>query len=701
MKKIFQSLQNGKTFVEDVPMPNLDKNDVLIQTEKTLISSGTEKMLIDFGKSNIFNKIKSNKDKFSQVLNKAKNDGLIETYTTVKNKLNNPIDMGYCNLGTIVKLGKDVDEFKIGDKIISNGSHAEFVTVNKNLCCKVDKDLNDDDIIFSILAAISLHGIRMSYPTLGEKFAVIGLGIIGLISCMILRANGCNVLAIDINSYKIKKARELGFDTLDLSKINNPKDACLSFSDNYGLDGAILCINSENSNAIKLSSEILRKRGRIVLIGNSKINISREIFYKKELNFSVSRSYGPGRYEKKYEKDSLDYPIDYVRWTEKRNIEAVLFLIKKNKLAFSNLISKSFDFKNYHDAYNYLKNNNNSFGIILNYSRSKKQLKNIGKTIDNLNIKKFHRSREIVVGFIGAGNYAKKIIPIFNKNKNVKLKVIVSRSGISANFIGKKYSFEKISSDVNSIFNDKEINLVVICTNHDSHSKYVLECISKNKNFYVEKPLSISLLDLNKINNKIIKKNIKFIVGFNRRYSEYIKSIKKELDQYNVNKTIVMNINAGNISNDSWINDLKVGGGRLVSELCHFLDLAKFLINHKISKFNKISHSNNSNNIFSVQLKFEDGSIVIINYMTNGHFSYPKEQYSFYFSNKIIFLDNFKKIKYYGFGLFKNKRSFSQDKGQNNMINNFIESLIDDKENIVPFEDIYEVNKLLLDINDA
>lgn len=697
MKYVMQSLNSGSPFVIDAPIPKVGKNEILIETQKTLISAGTEKMLINFAQSNIINKILKNKSKVSKVINKVKNDGIFEAYESVNNKLKIPIGMGYCNIGIVKDLGENVQGFSINDKVISNGGHSEYIAVSEKLCCKIDPTIDDDDAIFSILASISLHGIRLSNPTMGEKYCVIGLGLIGVITSLLLNANGCKVIAIDLNSNKVKKAKDLGINAIDSSAVKDPKQLCLSFSDDIGLDAAILCIDSNNSEALQLSSEILRKRGRIVLIGNSKINLSRDIFYEKELSFSVSRSYGPGRYEEKYEKDSLDYPIDYVRWTENRNIQTIVDLIKDNKINFKNLISKSFAFIQFKEAYEYVLKNNDGLGVILDYEKNTKPISNLIEI--NKPFFTNYTNSLITIGLIGAGSYANKILPLF-KRQNIRFKTIISKKGLSAAILGKKFAFENVSTSDDDIFNDKEINLVIICTHHDSHAYYVAKSIQNNKNVYVEKPLAINMLDLDYVKNMILKNPINLLVGYNRRFSKHIKKVKKILEINAGLKNLIININSGKIDSNHWVNNPNIGGGKLISEFCHFLDLSNYLIGKKVISFNKICQQDNSKNNFSVQLKYEDGSISIINYFSNGNLSFPKEELNVFFNGKVIRINNYKKTQFFGFGLFKSLKTFRQDKGQKEMINVFLNSLQNYKINpVISFKEIYEMNKLLIEID--
>ena len=699
MKQAFQSLKNGTISVDDVPSPAVKSGHILIRTIKTLISSGTERTLLEFGKSNYLGKALQQPEKVKQAIDKIKVDGIVATYDSISNKLNEPVQLGYCNVGKVIQVGNNVEDFKIGDRVISNGNHAEIVNVPKNLCAKIPKNVSDNEAVFAVIGAIALHGIRLSKPTIGEKFAVIGLGLIGLLSLQILKSHGCKAIGFDYDQERLNLAESIGFDTVNLSKKDNIDSIVKSYTKGVSFDGSIITASTNTKEPIDLASNITRKKGRIILVGVADINISRDIFYHKELKFQVSCSYGPGRYDIEYEEKGKDYPIEYVRWTEQRNFQTILELLENKSIITSNLISHEFNIDNAAKAYEVITNKEKSLGIIINY-RSKKDDDLIQNTEIDLkkNINKKIDINKINLGFIGAGNHAKVLIPIFKKNKAI-LKKISSEQGVSSFHLGKKENFEIATSNNETILNDKNINTVIICTQHDTHASIVIESLEKNKHIFVEKPLALNQKDLNKIESKIKKSNKILTVGFNRRFSPHIIKMKSLIKDIKSPKSIVMNINAGSLEKNHWLKDESKGGGRLIGEASHFIDLLRHIIESKITNWNKI-YLGNEKESFSIQIKFAEGSIGIINYFANGHKSLQKERIELFVDNKILFLNNYKSLKGYGWKNFNSFSTWKQDKGQEKLIKCFLESILKNEKPIIPYNQLIEVCSVAIQINE-
>ena len=501
MKQILQNLKTGTIESTDIPVPNKKQKQLLIKTQNTLISSGTERMLLEFGKAGLIKKALKKPEKFQMVLNKIKTDGVQPTLETVFNKLNQPLPLGYCNVGNVVDLGKEITNFNVGDRVVSNGSHAEVVSVPVNLCAKIPKSVSNEEASFTVLGAIALQGIRLLNPTLGETVVVTGLGLIGLITVQILRANGCRVLGLDFDNNRLKLAQQFGAEVVNLNVEKNPIKTAEIFSRGRGVYGVIITASTTSSKPIHQAALMCRKRGRIVLVGVSGLELSRDDFYKKELTFQVSASYGPGRYDQNYEKKGQDYPVGYVRWTEQRNLEAVLDMMALGSLNVKPLITHTFDIQEAKRAYKLIETKNESLGILLTYPgivlspKSKKILLNESKSkIKNkIKISKLKKTTKINVSFIGSGNYASNtLIPAF-KETGVSLNSIASNSGLSSTFIGKKFNFKETSTDTDNLLNNSSNNAIVIATQHDSHAKFVLKALKARKNVFVEKPLCINL----------------------------------------------------------------------------------------------------------------------------------------------------------------------------------------------------------------
>ena len=706
MKQVFQDLNKGIQRIDNVPTPNINKNQVLIQTRCSLISSGTEGMLISFGKSNYINKAKQQPNKVKDVINKISTDGIIETLEAVRSKLENPIPLGYSNVGKVLKVGSSVKDIKVGDRVASNGPHAEMVAVNQNLCVLVPSNVEDEEAAFTVIASIALQGIRLAKPNFGETFIVSGLGLIGLLTCKLLLSQGCNVLGIDPDSERCDLAKSFGVKTLKIGNNVNQVNWALNLTKNIGVDGAIVTATTRSNETINLAAKACRKRGRVILVGSSPINLIREVFYEKELSFQVSCSYGPGRYDKSYEDLSNDYPIAYVRWTEKRNFEAITDSLNTNRLKVTDLISHSFSFSDIKDAYEVLMSNEKSLGIIISYPSEKLEIekRTINYDVFENNKKIKLKDKEPFIGFIGSGNYATRVlIPAFSK-VGINFHSIVSNSGFNAEFLSKKYKIPIVSTDVNDIFKSKECDTAVIATRHDSHAELIIKALENGKNVFAEKPLCINLDELQLIEKKYseIVKTSKFkpivMLGFNRRFAPLILELKDLLKNSDAPKSFIYTCNAGYIDNKSWIQDPAVGGGRLIGEACHFLDLLRFLAGAPIENVQMISQkgSNPTPDNFILQVKFCDGSIGSINYFANGSKSFKKERLEVFCDGNIHLLDNFKKLTHWGNRGLKNKSIFRQNKGQINCVKKFIEALKRNEDSPIDFVDLIEVQKWLI-----
>ncbi len=702
MKKILQKLKNGKFEIADIPVPIIKENHILVETSYSLISPGTEKLINDFAKSNLFVKAISQPDKVSKAINKIKNDGFIPTYETIKTKLDKFIEVGYCNFG-IVKVSNS-QEFKEGDRVISNGGHSEFVHVPKNLCAKVPDEVDDQTAVFTIISSIALQGVRLSKPTLGENYVVFGMGLVGILTYQILKSNGCNVIGIDINDKRTNYLVNQGYEVINTKNITDLKSFIINFFNGESPDSVIICTASNDNSILNTSANILRKRGRIVLVGTSGLKIDRDEFYKKEISFQVSSSYGPGRYEYNYENKHYDYPLSFVRWTQKRNFKAVLDLMKDKKIETKNLISKTYELENFVEAFEESKKIDN-LGILIKYKSTNKN-KIFSDTFSNLNYIENYSAKQNNnnFGFIGAGNYAQKVLmPIFKKN-NCNFEAVASSEGIGAFEASNKFLFKEYTSNYKNILKNKNINNVVISTPHNLHTELLIESLKNQKNVFIEKPLAINERQLDDF-IKFFKKNNKipnFTVGFNRRFSKIVQIIKKHLIEVD-SKNLIYTINAGTIEADNnWLSDIKISGNRIIGEICHFIDLIYYLIgsdivDYSITSSNIQNYADDINNSFIITLKFSNKSIATINYLTNGSNSFPKEKIDIFFNKSNIVIDNFKKIQCYNVSGLKNHSYMNQDKGHNEMVKKYLKSLQSLKP-IIPYEDIIKVSKLSIDI---
>jgi len=697
VKQILQNLQTGETQLVDVPVPAVKKGHILIKTKASLLSLGTEKMLIEFSSAGYIGKARRQPEKIKQVIDKIKTDGLLPTVQAVQSKLNTPLPLGYSNAGEVIAVGKGVSKFKLGDRVISNGPHAEVVCVPENLCAKIPENVGYTEAAFTVLGAIALQGIRLSAPSLGETFVVTGLGLVGLITVQLLKANGCKVLGIDVDSQKIDIAKRLGAETVDLSRGEDPLEAARVISHNRGVDGVIITATTSSNEPVHQAAQMCRKKGRIVLVGVVGLKLSRADFYEKELQFQVSCSYGPGRYDEQYELKGCDYPIGYVRWTEQRNFEAVLDMLSLGKLDFSDLISCRFIIDQALKAYETILSNRSSLGVILTYNDNDVSGQQEARTILlNKPETKTSVSKSAVLGVIGAGNYTGQILLPGLAKTHARLKTIASSGGVSSTHLGKKFHFEESTTDVDRILSDPEINAVIITTQHNTHAELIIKSLKAGKKVFVEKPLAITPDELEEIKDTIKSLENPFLmVGFNRRFAPQIVKIKQLLEIVKEPKSIIITVNAGFIPGNHWVHDLERGGGRVIGEACHFIDLLRYLIDYPIVTVQAMKVGSQSGpvneDIISFSLKFKDGSIGTVHYLANGHKSFPKERVEIFGGGKIIQLNNFIKLKAYGWPRFKKLNLWTQDKGHKACLRDFVHAVETGNPSPVPIDEAIEV----------
>ncbi|SEO25586.1 bi-domain-containing oxidoreductase [Pseudomonas sp. NFACC39-1] len=696
MKQILQDMAKGGTSIVEAPAPIVSSGQLIIGTTCSLISSGTERMLVHFGKASYLEKARQQPEKVKMVLEKVKTDGIATTLEAVQSKLSQPLALGYCNVGTILEVGSGVSGFKSGERVVSNGPHADIVKVPKNLCARIPANVSDEEAAFTVVASIGLQGIRLAQPTLGEAFVVTGVGLIGLLTVQLLLAQGCRVLAIDFDDSKLALAKQYGASVCNPGKGEDPVAVGMSFSRGRGVDGVIITASTKSTDPVTQAARMCRKRGRIIMVGVTGLDLNRADFYEKELIFQVSCSYGPGRYDGSYEQEGIDYPIGFVRWTEQRNFEAILDMMSSGNLDVKSLITHRFNFESAEDAYHVLTEDVSGLGIILQYT-SETQSRKINSVA--LNPPRKFRSDAPVMGFIGAGNYASRmLIPAF-KAVGAQLHTIVTSSGLSGVVHGRRSGFVMASTDVKSMLCDSEINTVAIATRHDSHARFVCSALDARKHVFVEKPLAINSAELDEIsmvyNNVGDASGPQLMVGFNRRFSPHIQKAKLLLQSISEPKTFIMTMNAGAIPADHWTQDQVIGGGRIIGEACHFIDLMRFLAGHAIVSvqargFGRVEGLESTEDKAAITLGFADGSFGTILYLANGAASFPKERIEVFAGGRILQLDNFRKMKGFNWPGFKKMNLWKQDKGQAACAEAFIEGI---KKGVpaIPFDEIMEV----------
>lgn len=702
MKQVLQNLANGNTEVANVPSPQVRSGQLLIRTSTTLVSAGTERMLVEFGKANFIQKARQQPDKVKMVLDKVRTDGLASTAQAVLNKLDQPVPLGYCNVGVVMAVGAGISGFAVGDRIASNGNHAEAVCVPSNLCARVPDAVSDEDAAFTVIAAIGLQGIRLVQPTLGEAVVVTGLGLIGQIAVQLLRANGCRVLGIDFDAAKLAMARSFGAEVVNLGAGEDPVQAAERFSRGRGVDAVLVTAATKSSEPMHQAAQMCRKRGRIVLVGVTGLELSRDDFFKKELTFQVSASYGPGRYDPNYEEKGQDYPVGFVRWTEQRNFEAVLDMLADGRLDVQALISHRFGLEQTEAAYAVVGGSEPSMGILLEYpTRSEKADSVVREPTVRIAAQAVARpvATDPAVAFVGSGNYATGVlIPAF-KAAGARLVSVASSAGVSGLHAAKKYGFDETTTDTDSLFDNPKVDALVITTRHNSHAGFVLQALAAGKHVFVEKPICLTLAELDEIEAAHARleeqgKAPLVMVGFNRRFAPQVQKIKSLLAGVNGPKSFVMTVNAGAIPADHWTQDMEIGGGRIVGEGCHFIDLLRFLAASPIVAHSRLAMDSATGDTVTLQLAFADGSIGTVHYFANGCKAFPKERLEVFAAGRVLQLDNFRKLKAYAWPGFKSMNLWSQDKGQKACAAAFVKAIADGGMAPIPFAEIVEASRV-------
>lgn len=667
MKQIIQDLKNGETILEEVPVPQVKAGYVLIKTSRSLVSLGTERMLVEFGKANLIDKARQQPDKVKQVLDKIKTDGIQPTLEAVFNKLGQPLPLGYCNVGTVIALGRGVTEFNVGDRVASNGNHAEYVSVPKNLVALIPDTVSDEEAAFTVIGSIGLQGIRLLNPQIGETVVVIGLGLIGLVASQLLHSNGCHVIGVDFDEQKVQLAKSFGIDAINPAKGIDPIKYVEEVTAGIGADAVLITASSKSNDIIHEACIMSRKRGRIVLVGVVGLDMRRDDFYKKELSFQVSCSYGPGRYDEEYENKGHDYPLPYVRWTEKRNFETILNCIATGRLNVSTLITERVPLEQYDTIYGDMRRQG-SIASILEYpieSNIERIIKVENRQFKNTSNRKF--------GIIGAGNYASgMIVPCLIKAK-APIKYIASSQGLTAKILAKKAGAEAATSDYHEMLKDEEIGCVIVSTRHNLHAPILIESLKAGKSVFVEKPLCLNPEELQEILAAYhsAPNGTTITVGFNRRFSPFAEKLRVLAGEGP--KNIVATMNAGSIPKEMWVHDMEVGGGRIIGEACHFIDLCSYLANSSIVSvcMNALGENpqENTDNA-SIILRYANGSNAVINYFSNGSKSYAKERIEVYSNERVFVIDNWRKLTAFGVKGFS-KLAGNMDKGTKKTVCSF------------------------------
>lgn len=707
MKQILQNLKDGSTEPAELPVPRVGRGQLLIRTRTTLVSAGTERMLVDFGKGNWVQKARQQPDKVREVLDKVRTDGLAPTLEAVQSKLEQPLPLGYCNVGVVAEAGADAGAFAVGERVASNGAHAEMVAVPRNLCARVPDAVSDEAAAFAVIGAIALQGVRLAQPTLGEAFVVTGLGLVGLMAVQLLRANGCRVLGIDPDPAKTALARQFGAETVELAQGADPLAAAEAFSRGRGVDGVLLTLSASSSEPVSQAARMCRQRGRVILVGVTGLELNRADFYEKELSFQVSCSYGPGRYDPAYEDAGRDYPVGFVRWTEQRNFEAVLDLLASSALDVGPLITHRFAFDEAERAYALLAGGDEPYlGILLEYPTEPVEGQAARTVALRTDAPAAVAAGSARVGVIGAGNYAGRVlIPAF-RAAGAQLQTLANTGGVSGVHYGRKHGFAEVTTDADALIEGSAVDSVVVATRHDSHADYACRALAAGKHVFVEKPLALTEDGLSRIETAWQQARTAdgagplLMVGFNRRFAPQVAKIRSLLDSVQAPKAFVMQVNAGAIPADNWLQDRAVGGGRIVGEACHFIDLLRFLAGAPIVDYSATAMDSATGDTVTLQLRFADGSIGTVHYFANGSKAVPKERLEVFAAGRVLQLDNFRRLRGHGWPGFRGMRAARQDKGQRNCAAAFVQAVQQGGEAPIGFDELMEVSRVSVALQD-
>jgi polar amino acid transport system substrate-binding protein len=705
MKQVIQNFKTGELYVDDVPMPSISKGMVLVENKYSLISAGTERGTVKVGKASLLGKAKQRPDLVAQVIQNVRKEGLKATFDKVKTKLDSLKALGYSTSGVVSASLDTKGIFNPGDRVACAGqdyaSHSDVVGIPQNLVVKIPDNVSFEDASFTTLGAIALQGVRQANPKLGENICVIGLGLLGQITTQLLKANGCRVYGIDLSPQLVELAKvSSAADEALLRNDSNLLTSIENFTKGHGFDKVIITAATSSNDPIELSAVISRKKGQVIVVGAIKMDIPRDPdFYRKELDLKMSCSYGPGRYDVAYEEDGNDYPFAYVRWTEQRNMEAFLDLLSQGSINLKPLTTHVFDIAEAEKAYDIVlgKVNESHIGILLKYTSSNEEKK---RTKYNLNLNPINN---INVGFIGAGSFAQSYLIPHSKSYGASLDTVVTTKGITSKNVAQKFNFNNSSSNSKDIFSNQEINTVFIATPHNSHANYVIDALKANKNVFVEKPLAMNYDELDEVKKAYQNNTNRLMVGFNRRFAPVSVAIKKEFE--NIGEPIFVNIrvNAGFIPKDHWTQNENLGGGRIIGEMCHFIDLMQFFTSAKPTSV--YAQCINTENIklkpednISVIVKFDNGSIGNLVYLANGDKSLPKELIEVFAGGKTGRIHDFRSGD-----LHKGNKQIKlkiSGKGHKEEVHAFLESLKSEV-NPIDFESIYLTTKTTFKLVDS
>lgn len=717
MKQVVQNLRDGETSVVEVPVPSPKPGMALVRTAASLVSAGTERMLVEFAEKSLFGKARSRPDLVRQVLDKARREGLLTTVEAAFNRLDQPMPLGYSSAGTIVAVGEGPGDhgFQVGQRVACAGGgyavHAEYVLVPHNLLIQLPENVDFESAAFTTLGAISMHGFRLAEAQVGETVAVIGLGLLGLLAAGIAQAAGCRVLGIDLDPRRVKLAENFGVQACSRAEA---VEAAQSFTRGKGCDAVLICADTSSNDPVELAGEIARDRANIVAIGAVGLDIPRKIYFAKELSFINSRSYGPGRYDPSYEEGGVDYPIGYVRWTEGRNMQAVVDLLASDRLDVRPLITHRFSIEHAPQAYDLItgKGEEHFLGVLLNYPLAEADAADRPAWKDALTFKSAGKppqgAEQIKLGVLGAGNFATGVLlPALRRISGVELVAIASGSGLSASHAAERFGFRQASADEAQLLKDPAIDTVAVLTRHHQHAAQVLSALAEGKHVFCEKPLALNSADLEEIAVSLSRAPQRegspqhappmLMVGFNRRFAPFARKLRAFLSDRGEPLAAVYRVNAGYIPLSHWVHDPDQGGGRIIGEGCHFVDFLTFLVGSppiSVAANGLPDDGRYQEDNVVLTFTFPDGSVGTLIYLANGDKSFSKERVEVYCAGRIGVLDDFRSLEMIKDGRRqKYQARLRQDKGHRAELKAFVESILRGGSPPIPYDHLIGVTE--------
>jgi predicted dehydrogenase/threonine dehydrogenase-like Zn-dependent dehydrogenase len=695
VKILAQSLRSGAIEFVEAPIPAPEPASLVVASRASLVSIGTERMLLEFGRASWVGKALSQPERMQRVLEKVATDGLGAALESVRSRLDQPLTPGYCNAGVVLEVGRDVRDFVPGDRVVTNGPHGEVVRVPHTLAARVPDPVSFEAAAFAPVAAIGLQGLRLAQPTLGETMVVYGLGLIGLLTVQLARAHGCRVLGLDPDPARLALAEKLGAEPVAVG--GDVVAQVLSRTDGVGADAVLLTLAATSDEPVHLAATMSRKRGRLILTGVTGLDLRREDFYRKELSLQVSCSYGPGRYDPEFEDRGRDYPLAFVRWTARRNFEAVLALMAEGRLETEPLVTHRFPFTEAPKAYDLIGADTPSLGVVLSYPEASSSRLETGRLLEIQRASATPAGR-FSVGCIGAGKFASRTLLPALVAAGARLRIIGAGGGAAAAQAGTKFGFERVTSDVDAVLDDPEVDTVLVLTRHDSHAALALRALQAGKHVFVEKPLALQEEDLRQLEAAATRSGQVLAVGFNRRFSPLTARLRDRLAVRGGPLALVMTVNAGAVPADHWTRDPLRGGGRVVGEACHFIDLARYLVGHRITRLEVVAaHDRDGRwleDIAHLTIAFADGSTAAIHYLANGSARFPKERIEAFWDGRVAALDNWRRLRTWGSGWpIARFLPGRQDKGHAAEMATLARAVREGGPPPIPYEELFEVSR--------